>query len=55
MIYRHENEVKNIDEYNLLHNIINPPKQTKNTNIHYSPTLHGYMNTKRGRAKFKNL
>ena len=31
----HNNEVKNITEYNLLHNIINPPKRPKKLNIHY--------------------
>ena len=29
MIYIHDNEVNNISEYNLLHDIINPPKLVK--------------------------
>ena len=49
------NEVNNIAECNLLHDIINPPKRTKKLNIHYSPILHGCMNTRKGRAKFKNF
>ena len=49
----HNNEVKNIAECNLLHDIINPPKRTKNINSRYSPILHGCMNTRRGKLKFK--
>ena len=48
----YNNEVKNISECNLLHEIINPPKCAKNLNSHYSPILHGCMNTKKDRAKF---
>ena len=55
MIYIHDNELKNIAEYNLLHDIINPPKRAKNMNIHYSPVLHVCMNTIEGREKFKNF
>ena len=50
----HDNEVNNISECNLLHDLINPLKHTKNLNCHYSPTLHGCMNTK-GKLKFKNF
>ena len=50
----HNNEVKNIAECNLLYNIINPPKRAKTLNIHYSPIIHVFMNTRRGKAKFKN-
>ena len=53
MIYIHDNEVKNIPEYNLLHDIINPPKRAKNINSHYSLIIHGCLNTRKGRAKFK--
>ena len=49
------NEVKNISECNLLHDIINPSKRTKNLNSHYSPILHGCMNTRKGKSKFKNF
>ena len=55
MIYIHDNEVKNIAGCNLLHDIINPSKRDKNINIHYSHILHGCMNTRKGRAKFKNF
>ena len=49
----YNNEVKNIAECNLLHDIINPPKRAKKSNSHYSPILHGCMNTRNGKAKFK--
>ena len=55
MIYIHDNEVKNIAEYNLLHDIINPPKRAKNISSHYSTILNGFMNTRKGRVKFKNF
>ena len=55
MIYIHDNEVNNIDEFNLLHDIINPPKCAKNINSHYSPILHECMNTRKVREKFKNF
>ena len=29
-----DDEVNKISEFNLLHNIIKPPKRTKNLNIH---------------------
>ena len=51
----HNNEVNNISEFNLLHNIINPPKRTKKLNSHYSPILHVCMNIRKGKAKFKNF
>ena len=49
------NEVSNIAECNLLHDIINPPRRAKNLNIHYSPILHVCMNTRKGKSKFKNF
>ena len=49
----HNNEVKNIAKCNLLHDIINPPKRTKKLNIHYSPILHGCINTTKNKARFK--
>ena len=49
----YDNKVNNIAQCNLLHNIINPSKRTKNINIHYSPILHGYMNTRKGKENFK--
>ena len=51
----HDKELNKISEFNLLHDIINPPKRTKKLNCHYSPILHGCMNTRHGRAKFKNF
>ena len=41
---KHGNRVNDIAECNLLHDILNPSKRTKNRNSHYSPILHGYMN-----------
>ena len=55
MIHIHDKEVNKTAEYNLLHHIINPPKRAKNINSHYSSILHGCMNTRKGRAKFKNF
>ena len=55
MMYIHDNEIKNISEWNLLYDIINPPKRAKNINSHYSTILHEYMNTRKGRTKFKNF
>ena len=51
----HNKEVNKIAEYNLLYDMINPPKRTKNINIHYYPIIHGYMNTIHGREKFRNF
>ena len=44
----YDNEVNNIAEYNVLHDIINPPKRTETFNIYYSPILHVCMNTIKG-------
>ena len=55
MTCTHENKVTKISEFNLLHGIINPPKRAKNLNFHYSPILHRCMNTRKGKAKFKNF
>ena len=51
----HNNEVNNIAERNLLHDTINPLKRAKALNIHYSPIIHGWVNTRKGKAKFKNF
>ena len=48
----HNKKVNNISEFHLLHNMINPSKRTKNIKIHYYPILHGFMNTRRGGAKY---
>ena len=55
MIHIHDKEVNKLVENNLLHDIINPPKRAKNSNSHYSPILHGCINTRKVRAKFKNF
>ena len=44
-----------IAECNLRYDIINHPKLTKILNIHYYPIIHGCMNTRNGRSKFKNF
>ena len=51
----HNNEGKDIAECNLIHYIINPPKCAKTLNSRYYPILHGCMNTRKGKAKFKNF
>ena len=51
----HENKVNNIAEFNLIHDIINTPKRTKNLNSHHSPILHGFMNTRNDKAKIENF
>ena len=53
MNFIHDNKVTNIAECNLLNDIMNPPKHTKNINRHYSPILRGCMNVRRGKAIFK--
>ena len=55
MTHIYDNEVNNIAECNLLNDIINPPKRAKTFNIHYSPILHGCINTRKGTAKFKTF
>ena len=55
MTHIQNNEVKNISECNLLHDIINPPKRDKILNRHYSPILHECMNASKGKAKFKTF
>ena len=51
----HDNEVNNISECNLLHDILNPNKSNKNINIHYSPILHGCINTRKVKVKSKRF
>ena len=55
MTHIHENEGNKIAEYNLMHDIFNPPKRTKNLNTHFSNILHGCMNTRKAKAKLKKL
>ena len=51
----HDKEVNKIAECNLLHDIISTTKCPKILNRHYSPILHECMDTRHGRAKFKNF
>ena len=55
MIHIHDKEVNSISEFNLIHDITYPPKRAKILNNHYLPILHGCINTRKSRAKFKNL
>ena len=55
MISIHKNKVKNIAKCNILHDIINTPKCTKNLNSHYSSIIHGCMNTRKGKSELKNF
>ena len=55
MNHIHDNKVNNIAEWNLLHDILNTPKCTKNINRHCSLILHGCMNTRRGKSLFDNF
>ena len=48
-------KINNISECNLLHDIINPPKRAKKLNSHYSIIMHGCINIRKGRAKFKKF
>ena len=51
----HLNKVDKLYECNLIHDIPNPPKHTKNLNSHYSPILQVCMNARTGKTKFKNF
>ena len=55
MTCTHNNEVNNIAEYNLLYDINNTPKRAKILSSRYSHILHGCMNTRKGKVKFKNF
>ena len=55
MDFIHENEVNKIAGFYFLHNILNCSKRTKILNRHYSPILHGCMNTQKGRDKCNNF
>ena len=51
----HENKVNKLAEFNLIHDILNPSKRTKNMNRHDYPILQGYMNIRKGKEKFKTF
>ena len=44
----HKDKVNKTAECNLIHDIINTSKRTKNLDSNYSPILHGIMNRKNG-------
>ena len=52
MIHIHDKEVSKIAKYDILHDIINPPKRVIILRRHYCPLIRGCMNTRNGRAKF---
>ena len=43
----HGNKVNKISECNLIYDVLNPSKHTKNLNRHYYPILRGCMNTRK--------
>ena len=49
------NDVIDISELYLIHNILNPSKHVKSKNYNYYTILHVCMNTCRGKAKFKTF
>ena len=51
----HDNGVINIAKLNLLNDIINPPKLTTHLNTHYSPIIHGCMNTRKVNRSLRTL
>ena len=53
MNLKHDNKVNSIAEYNLLHDILNHSKFTKNINIHYYLIIHVCMNMSRDISKYK--
>ena len=55
MNFLHANQVNKRAELNLIHDILNPPKRTNNLNGHYYSIIHGCMNIRNGREKFKNF
>ena len=55
MTHKDDLKVNNIDEWNLLHDLINPSKHTKILNIHYSTIIRVCMNTRKRKSKFNNF
>ena len=54
MMPMHNDKVNKISEFNLLHDIINPPKHNRNLHRHYYPIGYGCIHTREGREKLKN-
>ena len=50
----HDNDINNIDEFNLLHDRVSTSKSNKNTNAHYSHIINGCTNTCRSRKQYIN-
>ena len=55
MKHIYDKYVNKIPECNLLHDIINTLKHIEHLNSHYSPIIHGCMNTRIDRFTFKNF
>ena len=55
MNHIHNNKANNISKWNLLHDILNTSKHTKNINRHYYLILHVCMNTRKGKETIKNV
>ena len=55
MNFINDNKVNTINEYNLLHGILNISKYTKNKHIHYSPIVHVCMNICRGKDRLNSF
>ena len=51
----HDDKVNHTYESHSLHDILNPSRRTKDMNSHYSPVIHGFVNTHKGRARFNNF
>ena len=54
MNHIHNGNVDNIAQCNILHDILSPSEGIKYMNTQYSPIIHGKMNTRWGRSKYKN-
>ena len=55
MNFIHYNKANNITECNLINDILNTSKLNKYINRHYYPILHGCMNTRGRKSKFKHF
>ena len=54
MMNIYDNDLNHINEFNLLHGILNPSKHTKNNDSRYYPILCVCMNARRGKGEYKN-
>ena len=53
MAHVHDNKVNKTAECNLIHDTINHPKRNKDLNINCYLIIHGCMNNRKSKAKFK--